>query len=71
MIERFENATKGWIAEEDTTSERDAIADELNGNYWKLDPYIRARTIYDRVGAIGERGGFVYPKAEETSTPEK
>jgi hypothetical protein len=71
MVERFENATKGWIAGEDTSLERNAIAEELNGNYWTLDPYIRARTIYDRVDAIGQRGGFVYPKTEETSAAEK
>jgi hypothetical protein len=71
LVERFENATKGWIAGEDTSSERNAIAEELNGNYWKLDPYIRARTIYDRVDAIGERGGFVYPKAEDILATEK
>lgn len=65
MIERFEEATKRWIAGEDASADRDAIANELNENYWKLDPYIRARTLYDRIGAIGERGGFVYPKVEE------
>jgi phosphoheptose isomerase len=66
MVQRFEEATKQWIAgEEGAAEERDAVANELNGNYWKLDPYIRARTLYDRLGAIGERGGFVYPKTEE------
>ena len=66
MVERFEEATKRWIASEDAAGERDAVANELNANYWKLDPYIRARTLYDRIGAIGERGGFVYPKVEDT-----
>ena len=66
MVQRFEEATKQWIAgEEGAAEERDAVANELNGNYWKLDPYIRARTLYDRLGAIGERGGFVYPKTEK------
>jgi len=65
MVERFEEATKQWIAGEDgAATERDAVANELNENYWKLDPYIRAKTLYDRIGAIGERGGFVYPKSE-------
>jgi hypothetical protein len=65
MVERFEQVTKRWIAGEDMTAERDAIANELNENYWKLDPYVRARTLYDRIGAIGERGGFVYPNTKE------
>ena len=62
MVERFEEVTKRWIAGEDVAGERNAVANQLNRNYWKLDPYIRARTLYDRIGAIGERGGFVYPK---------
>ncbi len=66
MVERFEQVTKQWIKGEDVSAERDALANELNANYWKLDPYIRARTLYDRIGAIGERGGFVYSKTEET-----
>lgn len=71
MVERFEEATKQWIAGEDgAAAERDAIANELNENYWKLDPYIRARTLYDRIGAIGERGGFVYPRTGETKESE-
>jgi hypothetical protein len=64
FVLRFEDATKRWIAGEDTAAERNAVAKDLNENYWKLDPYIRARTFYDRTGAIGERGGFVYPKTE-------
>jgi|SRR5579859_127600 len=64
MILRFENATKAWIGGGDVAGERDAIAGEMNENYWKLDPYIRARTFYDRIGAIGPRGGFVYPASE-------
>ena len=70
MVQRFENATKEWIAGDETkAAERDAIADELNASYWKLDPYVRARTLYDRIGAIGDRGGFVYPnEAKEEKT---
>jgi hypothetical protein len=64
MEERFEEATRQWIAGEDVSAERNKIVDELNENYWKLDPYIRARTVYDRLGMIGEKGGFVYPKKE-------
>jgi hypothetical protein len=64
MVQRFEEATRQWIAGEDVSADRDAIANELNENYWKLDPYIRARTLYDRIGMIGERGGFIYPKTE-------
>jgi hypothetical protein len=31
---------------------RDETAEQLKINYWKLDPYVRARTIYDRTGEL-------------------
>ena len=61
METRFEEATRKWIAGEDVSDERHKIVVELNENYWRLDPYIRARTVYDRMGMIGGKGGFVYP----------
>jgi hypothetical protein len=65
MVRRFEESTRKWIAgEEGAGKARDEIAEELNVNYWKLDPYVRARTVYDRAGEIGSRGGFVYSKEE-------
>lgn len=65
MVRRFEESTRKWVAGEDGAgAERDAIASEMNENYWSLDPYVRARTVYDRVGAIGPKGGFVYLKSE-------
>jgi len=67
MVRRFEESTKRWIAGDDgAIAERDAIAKEMNENYWRLDPYVRARTVYDRVGAMGPRGGWIYPKRETT-----
>lgn len=46
--------------------QRDEIAARLHHNYWRLDPYIRARTLYDRVGMI-ERSGKInfYPSHEK------
>lgn len=58
---RFEAVTRKWAdatpgAESDAMqSERTAIAKESRDNYWKLDPYVRARSLYDRQGFI--RGG--------------
>src|SRR5947207_15977710 len=71
MVERFEQLTKQWVTGDDVSAERDDVAKELNANYWTLDPYIRARTLYDRIGAIGERGGFVYSKTEEMKVEEQ
>ena len=66
LVRRFEEVTKGWIVGDNVVDERNKIAHELNENYWKLDPYVRARTLYDRMGVIGGRGGFIYPTMEKS-----
>lgn len=58
-------ATAAWISattyaegKEDTgkieeiKSRRNAIIEEFRLNYWKLDPYVRARSIVDRDGTL-------------------
>ncbi|KFG81004.1 CRAL/TRIO domain protein [Metarhizium anisopliae] len=58
---RFEDATKEWVLHGDGPkgqeykAKRDLVAKEIRDNYWKLDKYIRARSLYDRLGYI--RGG--------------
>jgi hypothetical protein len=43
---------------------RSQLAADLTRNYWRLDPYIRARTLYDRIGVLQPGGKFEhYPKA--------
>ena len=60
----YQTKTFDWIANSslEVKKERDELAHKLNTNYWQLDPYIRARTLYDRTGMI-ERGGKInfYP----------
>lgn len=53
-------------------SDRDGLAKRLNDNYWKLDSYLRARSVYDRVGMI-EKDGKVnyYPSTKTTENVEK
>jgi hypothetical protein len=71
MVKEYERETFEWIrsgggdAEADVKGikeRRDQLAGKLNENYWRLDPHVRARTLYDRVGMI-EEGGKVnfYP----------
>ncbi|KAG5518669.1 hypothetical protein PMAC_002638 [Pneumocystis sp. 'macacae'] len=58
LIQMFETLTRKWILEKDEEisdrllHERNLLAEDLSCNYWKLDPYIRARSFYDRIGAI-------------------
>jgi hypothetical protein len=67
VVKEFESATQEWIqnsAAPPIRQKRSALAEQLRTGYWKLDPYIRARTVYDRNGLI-KPGGVIdyYPKA--------
>jgi len=62
LYEQFEAKTLEWIRETDAEkrktmkSERDQTAKKLDQSYWQLDPYVRARSLYDRVGIIKSNG---------------
>ena len=60
IVKDFEKATLDWIHNRgesvDTKSKRTELADSLKEDYWKLDPYIRARSYYDRVGMLNSGG---------------
>ncbi len=70
----FEDATIRWIRNPDgekakeVKAEREAVASNLSKGYWTLDPYVRARSLYDRTGVI-KPGGEVdfYPVAGEAA----
>lgn len=51
----YEDATLKWIKSPEDASikaQRNSIADKLRADYWNLDPYLRARSLYDRTGWI-------------------
>ncbi|CCT67466.1 related to CSR1-phosphatidylinositol transfer protein [Fusarium fujikuroi] len=62
LVKKFEHTTREWIRHPDGEQgkqlkvEREKIAKLLKEDYWNLDPYIRARTLYDRQGAIQSDG---------------
>lgn len=73
IVRKYEAAVSAWIHEapqeaealKQRREERDAVAEELRSNYWKLDPYVRARTLYERLGVLQEGGKLeFYPKKE-------
>ncbi|CAL5867032.1 uncharacterized protein PFLUO_LOCUS1244 [Penicillium psychrofluorescens] len=37
-------------------TKREAIVEEFQSNYWKLDPYVRARALIDRTGVLEPDG---------------
>ncbi|KAF2813743.1 CRAL/TRIO domain-containing protein [Mytilinidion resinicola] len=77
IVRKYEGTILDWIrsagkesADEKASSEsvrvqRDALAEDLKKNYWELDPYLRARSYYDRTGVI-QAGGVLdfYPSKE-------
>lgn len=76
VVARYEDAVKDWVragTTEDTIpqrrAQRDALAEELRDNYWRLDPYVRARTLYDRMGVIGPGGKLAFYPQEAAPAP--
>lgn len=62
LVHCFEKLTQEWCLSAQGSDRsrlvlerRDALVQELTGNYWTLDPYVRARSLYDRQGYF--RGG--------------
>ncbi|KAL0936690.1 cral trio domain protein [Colletotrichum truncatum] len=69
LIQQYEEATLQWIKEAGTDNEasikkqREELAQKLRDDYWKLDPYLRAKCVLDRTGVINEGGKIdFYPK---------
>ncbi|KAJ5894975.1 hypothetical protein N7495_006666 [Penicillium taxi] len=65
ISEEFLAATIDWIKVTDSKDEsltksvesrRDDLIERLRSNYWKLDPYVRARMCLDRVGVVKSEG---------------
>ena len=63
-VQEFESVTQEWIQglqiDDKVLRRRNEIAEQLRTGYWQLDPYLRARTLYDRTGMIREDGTIEY-----------
>ncbi|PBP19208.1 hypothetical protein BUE80_DR009971 [Diplocarpon rosae] len=72
LVNQYEKATLEWIQGEGDEAvvkdTRHKLATALKEDYWRLDPYVRARSIYDRVGLIQPGGRLqFYPNKVEAS----
>lgn len=68
LVKYFENETVAWTQGEEADG-RMRLAQRLTENYWQLDPYVRARSLYDRQGVLGPGGKLeIYPKKEKAET---
>lgn len=62
LITEMQTATLEWVNATDASAieaagtKRQEIAGKFRGNYWELDGHIRAKSILDRQGVIGEKG---------------
>ncbi|VBB81783.1 Putative phosphatidylinositol transfer protein [Podospora comata] len=54
LYKQYEEATMEWIktANAEVKKRREEIADKMREDYWRVDPYIRARSYYDRTGVL-------------------
>ena len=75
LVEEFEAVTMQWIqhpeAQQATElkARRSDLATRLRQDYWTIDPYIRARSVYDRTGVL-QPGGVInfYPEKAAGAT---
>lgn len=66
LVKSYESETVQWMSGEDKGDVRLRLAQRLAENYWKLDPFIRAKTLYDRTGVLGPNGELdFYPDGKK------
>lgn len=64
----YEETTARWIKSPEEAAikaERDSIAAKLRADYWNLDGYVRARSMYDRTGWIQGEKVEPYPAKKD------
>jgi hypothetical protein len=77
LLREYERLTIQWVSEApESAGEAEArdgrtkLAQQLRANYWALDPYVRAKNYYKRVGVVDDKGNVDFKGAgrEELST---
>ena len=75
IVDEYEKTVLDWIHGdgdvESLKKKKHEVAAKLRDDYWALDPYIRARSYYDRIGLIKEGGilDFYPTKTESVAVP--
>lgn len=73
IVKEFESTTVEWIkavgGSDVLQQKRNELSGRLRSGYWRIDPYLRARSIYDRLGMIREGGNihFYDPLKKDTA----
>lgn len=70
IVNAYEKVTLDWAKgastgpQQDPADARAKSVTALRDNYWLLDPHVRARCVYDRIGLLGAGGKLdSYPAA--------
>ena len=74
VIKEYELTTQQWVhdsANEKTLKKRAELTEKLRKGYWDLDPFVRARTLYDRTGLIKEGGDVDFYPEQQYGKPEE
>ena len=69
VLTAYERDTVAWAQSKGDGKTRLSMRDQLRDNYWKLDPYVRARSHYDREGMLGPGGKLNFYPNVATATP--
>lgn len=74
IFKEYEKSTLDWIHGSGDVSaiklRRNELANTLKEDYWRLDPYLRAKSFYDRTGMINPGGKIsFYPGVEHSAPP--
>jgi hypothetical protein len=65
LVKSYESEIIQWVHGDDAGEGRNRLAERLAENYWRLDPFIRATSLYDRTGVVGKEGKLnFYPSAQ-------
>lgn len=71
LVDQFEKLSVEWaelkagsVEAKTKDAERRELAKQLSEGYWNLDPYVRARSYYDRSGVIETHGKIDYKAAQ-------
>ena len=72
VVKDYETITQQWIHDpisaDALQQKRAELAKRLRTGYWELDPYLRARTLYDRIGIIREGGQIQHYGSSNSTT---
>ena len=72
VVKDYESTTQQWIHDTSSTDtlqqKRSELTERLRAGYWELDPYLRARTLYDRTDVIREGGQIEYYGSPNSTT---